>query len=605
MTLPFYLADPGPKWYDGRIPWHCLDLETSNKDKGDPRNPANRIVAVCLDGYVADDLVGDTETPGAPKILVAHNAKFELGWLLRYGYDLSHFLPFDTMIAEYVLAGNRQWDLSLDAIARRRGFPGKERLLDGMMKAGICPSEMPERWVRDRVTYDVETTRAIAVQQYAELKERGLLPVFFSRCIVTPVLASIEAVGMRLDSERVAHERARQVLSRASASKVLAEMTGGINMRSRPQLAEFLYDRLGFKELTDKKGEPLRTATGLRMTDAESLAALKAKTPEQKEFLKLQAELSTAEARLSKALDVFSLACDQQDGLLYGNFNQCVTQTHRLSSNAKRLTGPDGKERGAQFQNMPREYKRLFRPHEDGRLITEFDYSQLEFRIAVELAHDRQGLKDIVEGHDVHRFTASVLRAKRMDEVTDAERQDAKPDTFKPLYYGQSGTARQRAYYAAFRERYPEISAMQESWIAEALRSKEQKTASGLVYYWPHAKADRSGYVHGSPSICNYPIQAFATADIVLIGLTYFYWRLQDMDAMIVNTVHDSVIVDHAADIGTCAALPVVAQKALIEDVREYLSKVYNRELWVPLAGEYIMAPHWADKSEKVLAGKI
>lgn len=192
-----------------------------------------------------------------------------------------------------------------------------------------------------------------------------------------------------------------------------------------------------------------------------------------------------------------------------------------------------------------------------------------------------------------------------MDEVTDEERQAAKPDTFKPLYFGQSGTPRQRAYYAAFRERYPEIAAMQESWIAEALRTKEQRTASGLVYYWPGAKADRSGYVHGSPSICNYPIQAFATADIVLIGLAYFYWRLQDTDAMIVNTVHDSVIVDHACDLETVSKVTTTAQVALIEDVRAYLRRVYNRELWVPLAGEFIMSPHWADKSEKVLTGKI
>lgn len=605
MSLPFYLEDPGPHWY-GRVPWICLDLETTNKDKGDPRNEANRIVAMGSGDIVASDLA-EPRHPQPSIVLVAHNAKFELGWLLRYGYDLSRILPFDTMIAEYVLAGNRQWDLSLDAIAKRRGLGGKDRATDTLMKAGICPSDMPERWVRERVASDVRLTIEIAKQQYKELRERGLLAVFFTRCIVTPVLTTIEATGMRLDAERVHKELRHQTAILKETTEVLDSMTGGINMRSRPQLAEFLYDKLGFEELTNRAGEPLRTATGLRMTDAESLQALKAKTPEQKRFLKLQASLASADARLSKALGVFELACLQQDGLLYGNFNQCVTQTHRLSSTAKRLTGPDGKDRGTQFQNLPREYKRLFCPHEPGRLITEYDYSQLEFRIAVELSGDRQGLRDVLSGHDVHRFTASVLRAKPMEEVTDEERQDAKADTFKPLYYGQSGTPRQRKYYQAFRERYPEIAAMQENWIATALRTKEQRTASGLIYYWPEAKADRSGYVSGSPSICNYPIQAFATADVVLVGLVHLHWRIEEagLDAMIVNTVHDSVVVDHDADPTKVDALTRVAREALVDDVKRYVRTVYARELVVPLGVEFVTAPHWADKQDKVRSGKL
>jgi DNA polymerase-1 len=534
-----------------------------------------------------------------PIVLVAHNAKFELGWLLRYGYDLSSFLPWDTMIAEYVLAGNRDWDLSLDATAKRYGLPAKDPVIDGMMKAGICPSEMPERWLLERVKYDATTTRAIAARQYIALKERGLLPVFFTRCIVTPVLAGIESVGMRVDAHRVGAEYEKQVHARRNASDLLNLMTGGINMRSRPQLAEFLYDKLKFEELTDRNGEPVRTPSGLRATDADSLDRLKARTKEQREFLKLQKALGASEARLSKALEVFKTAAEDHAGLLYGNFNQCVTQTHRLSSSAKRLKGRDGKERGAQFQNLPREYKKLFRPHEDGRVLTECDYSQLEFRIAVELAHDHQGREDILSGHDVHKFTASVLKNKDMTEVTKEERQDAKPDTFKPLYYGQSGTARQRAYYAAFRERYPKIAEMQEKWIADAVWMGQQVTASGLIYYWPDARRGRTGYVNGSPSICNYPIQAFATADIVLIGLAYMYWRLEGEDAMIVNTVHDSVVIDHAPQVD----IQAIARNAMIKDVLMYVDTVYGRQLWVPLQGEYVTSPHWADYDEATSSG--
>jgi DNA polymerase I-like protein with 3'-5' exonuclease and polymerase domains len=273
VSLPFYLLEPGPYWYDGRIPWHTLDLETTNLDKGDPRNPNNRIVLSCMDGRTHTDL-SHSELDADRLVLVAHNAKFELGWLLRYGYDLSNILPWDTMLAEYVLAGNRQVDLSLDATARRYGMPGKEKVIDAMMKAGICPSEMPDGWLRQRVEYDVGTTLAVAQLQYALLKHRGLLPVFFTRCIVTPVLAAIETVGMRLDPERVIPEYASQYRARADADTQLTLMSGGINLRSRPQLGKFLYDDMGFEELTDRDGNPKRTASGLRATDGDSLAAL-------------------------------------------------------------------------------------------------------------------------------------------------------------------------------------------------------------------------------------------------------------------------------------------------------------------------------------------
>lgn len=609
MSLPFYLTEPGPHWYD-RAPWWALDLETTNRDKGDPRDDRNRLVVAassCAEGTAWVIGERDLEDFGRePRILVAHNAKFELGWLQRYGADIKNLLPWDTMIAEYVLAGNRDWDLSLDATAKRYGFPGKASLVDRMMKAGICPSEMPEKWIRERVLSDVIVTLGVARRQYAALKEKGLLPVMFTRCVTTPVLADIETVGMRLDRKRTMDEHLLQAKERLAADGEIAEMTGGINPRSRPQLAAFLYDKLGFEELKDRDGNPVRTKTGLRATDSESLDKLRAVTPEQRKFRKLMEKRNAADFRLVKALDCFRCSIDWHGGLLLGNFNQTVTQTHRLSSSAKRISdGSEGaKDYGAQFQNMPREYKRLFRPHDPANVLTELDYRMLEFMAAVDLSGDKQGMADILSGHDVHKYTASVLLNKPMEEVTKEERQRAKPDTFKPLYYGQSGTPAQKRYYAAFRERYPQIAAMQESWIATAVRTKQQVTASGLIYYWPDARPGATGYVNGSPSICNYPIQAWATADIVPIGLVYLFWRIMGTgDARIINTIHDSIVVEHSP--GSTRDLIETARTAMLRDVKSYVRAVYGREITVPLSGEFVTSAHWGDATEEVCSGTI
>src|SRR3546814_4084919 len=44
----------------------------------------------------------------AADYLVAHNVKFESGWLLRLGYDPTDKLWADTLLAEYVRLGNRR-----------------------------------------------------------------------------------------------------------------------------------------------------------------------------------------------------------------------------------------------------------------------------------------------------------------------------------------------------------------------------------------------------------------------------------------------------------------------------------------------------------------
>ena len=44
------------------------------------------------------------------------------------------------------------------------------------------------------------------------------------------------------------------------------------------------------------------------------------------------------------------------------------------------------------------------------------DFSQLEFRTAVFLAQDKQGMKDIQNGVDVHQFTADTIGCSRQDE---------------------------------------------------------------------------------------------------------------------------------------------------------------------------------------------
>jgi DNA polymerase I-like protein with 3'-5' exonuclease and polymerase domains len=598
--LPFYLNPPDPRHLLSE-PYTVLDLETTNLDKGDSRTPGNRIVtaAAAREGHRARLVDVTDKILPQRHMLVAHNAKFELGWLIRNGYDLSNLLVWDTMVAEYVINGNRTTPLDLDSLAAKYGLQQKERFIDALMKGGVCPSEMPIHLLEKRVLLDVDTTHAIFLAQRQVILDNGLLPVMFTRSIVTPVLAYIEREGMTLDAARVREVYEQTELDLARVEQALTEITGGINMRSGKQVAEFLYDKLGFEEPRDRRGNPKRTAKGARATDKETINSLKATTDMQKLFLGLKIKQAKLAHTMSSSLAFFQGVCEEHVGRFMGNFHQTRTKTHRLSSSGRKLEFKDGKARGVQFQNMEREYKKLFRGRDDGYLMVEADGSGLEFRIAADLGRDEQARADIRDpDHDPHTFTATVINGVEADAITKAMRTAAKRHTFKPLFStGKSGSKREVAYYQEFKNRYAGITRTQEAWIAEAMRTGRLRIPSGLICYWD-LKMTHSGFIEGSNEVRNLPIQSFATADIIPVSLVYAFWRARySVDARIVNTVHDSVVAEVAEhDVPKYKEIVI---RAFLKDTPEYLQTVYKHDMFVPLGVGVTIGTHWGEGDEE------
>jgi len=603
--LPFYLNPPDPSHLLSE-PFIVLDFETTNTDHGDSRTPENRIVLAATAPEGHEPRLVDPRRPHMiPQrcLLVAHNAKFELGWLLRMGYDLTNVLVWDTMIAEYVLNGNQRKPLDLDSVAKAWEMQGKEPVIDALMKGGVCPSDMPIHFLERRVLLDVKTTRDLFLEQRAEIKSKGLLPVMFTRCIATPVLAYIEREGMTLDPARVREDynKTQQELTEVEAE--LSALSGGINMRSGPQVAKFLYETLGFQELTDRRGNVLRTAGGKPRTDKEALAALKPTTVQQKRFLGLRQKHAKLAHTMSSSLSFFQGVCDEYGGRFMGNFHQTRTKTHRLASSGRKLAFADGTARAVQFQNMERGHKRLFKPRDDGYVMVEADGSGLEFRIAVDLARDQQGLEDILNpDHDVHTFTATVINGCPAEEVTKEMRTAAKRHTFKPLFStGNSGSKAEVRYYQEFKNRYAAITALQDKWIGDVMRTGQLTLPSGLICYW-QLKMTHTGYVEGSNEVRNLPIQSFATADIIPVSLVFTFWRSRyTVAARLVNTVHDSVVAEVAEE--DVARYKDIIVKSFLQDTPQYLKDVYRHSMFVPLGVGITVGPHWGEGAEESITG--
>jgi len=510
------------------------------------------------------------------------------------------------MLGERVLHTAKTVPVGLDAACARWGLPAKDPFIAALMKHGVCPSEMPGHLLRDRCRRDVETTAELYEIQRARMAEEGKLGVMLTRCILVPPLTEVAQAGVNLDRERVYEEYWRVSRELAEVSNELRKITGAVNMRSPKQKAKLIYETLGFEELTKYGGKPDRRPPnklwpeGQPKTDAKTLVKLKARTKTQKMFLELQKRQAKLDARLTKCLRFYKTVVDEYGGRFRAEFHQTRTETHRLSSTARQLYSSEFKtELGAQLQNQPRDYKKLFCSPEPEYEVVEVDGAQLEFRVAAFLGQDRVACAEIVAGRDIHRFSAAELFKVDESAVDDKMRTAAKAETFKPLYGGRYGTDDQMRYYEAFRRKYAGITKVQAAWLHEVLQTKTLRMPWGMEFPFPNARMDDRGYCRDEPSVCNYPVQNLATAEIIPVSLTYLYWRckLSGLRVRFVNTVHDSVVAAvHREDVEEFVEL---AKQAFLGDTYTYLDAVYGLEMNVPLGLGVKAGEHWGEGAER------
>jgi DNA polymerase I-like protein with 3'-5' exonuclease and polymerase domains len=616
-TLPWFMGKAGQDALREKKHYVVLDFENTILT-GFATNKNNHLVLACwyvvIDGvvqkkwhfgdeYSQRELHADLD---AADFMVAHNAKYEAQWLQRSGYDLRTLLVYCTQVAEWVLLGNnpKKLPLDLDGMSERRLNAHKDELGKNLIKLwGVCPSVTPRSWLLRYCFQDVELTHRIFLQQHAELTDGCLWHIAFSRFLVIPVLADIELQGLQLDAVAVEKEYRKQLGICESAGLALDEITGGINLNSRPQVSKLLYDVLGFEEARDVSGNTIRTEGGARSTSEEAILRLKATTDIQTEFLARYKEYVKASTLLSKTLTFLKNVCDYNGGVFYGTINQGRTGTHRLASGGMEMMFPGhSKPSKVQLQNIPRQYKKMFIAHDPDYEVREDDGAQLEFRVAAELGNDVQAKLDIDNGEDIHASTRLVMRNAHhpnFDGLNDKEaRQEAKPFTFQPLYGGRGNHPAEHAYADFWAKKYPDIYREQERWCMQVVADKCLITPYGMKFYWPHAKMFNSGRTNVRTEVFNYPVQGFATAEIIPIALVYYWHRCAGLRVEIFNTVHDSIISRvHKED---QAAVDAIAKQALTYDVYQFLHTIYDYEFKVPLGVGSKVGSYWGAGTERV-----
>ena len=134
-------------------------------------------------------------------LLVGHNIKFDLVWLLESGFEYSGRL-YDTMIGEYILLRGLRKPLSLKDICKRRSISQKSDAVDDYMKRKISFEDIPVDTIEEYGRQDVRSTRALFDAQMVDFKKEGNRPLLKSAKMMNeflPVLADMEINGINID----------------------------------------------------------------------------------------------------------------------------------------------------------------------------------------------------------------------------------------------------------------------------------------------------------------------------------------------------------------------------------------------------------------------
>ena len=278
----------------------------------------------------------------------------------------------------------------------------------------------------------------------------------------------------------------------------------------------------------------------IESTDAKALEDLSYKYPDVEE-LKQILKLRTNEKYL-KTYVYGILSRMDSNNVIHCEFKLHGTETGRLSS-----ANPN-------MQNIPRDskIKNLFIAH-DGYKLIQLDYSQCELRVLAYISKDEKLLDCYREGRDLHTEMAMHLFGDKYDPHNKDQRVIAKTINFG-IPYGRTAGGMVESLHIPMWEAKKYLN----DWFKGAPKVKdfiEECHRAALadpqeVYVTPFGRSRRY-YVtsdtvyHVKNQAVNFPISSTANDLTICSVVEIGKWlKEKGFDAYLVNTVHDSIIIE-------------------------------------------------------------
>jgi DNA polymerase-1 len=505
-----------------------------------------------------------------------HDAKM-LEVLLRVRGGRLAGVASDTMLAGYVLdAASADYDLStlaakeqIEGVLPRAEWPGLGR--GGSGAAGLPASD-----IGAHLAAEAFATFALAQRQKEKLALSNQEHLYRDlELALVPVLAAMECVGIRLDSDYLRNLGNEVATSaRALETEIHALSGSDFNIASPKQLAEILFVKLGLPILK-------KTKTGAS-TDADVLEELAVMHPLPAKIL----EYRTLTKLKGTYIDALPALANPRTGRLHTTFGQAVAATGRLSSSDPNL------------QNIPirseigKKIRHAF-VADPGFVLVSADYSQIELRVLAHFSQDPAFLDAFRSGVDIHRRTAAEVFGVTEAEVTGEQRRIAKAINFG-LVFGQGDfglaqvlhipRAEAHKYIESYFKRYARVREHMDAMIADARRTQSVSTLLGRTRALPEINAKRPQERNYAERIArNTPIQGSA-ADILKLAMLRVARGLSRFpDVRLLLTVHDELVFE----------VPESSLEEFSPWVKHEMESAY--ELAVPLVVDVHAGRSWGD----------
>ena len=289
----------------------------------------------------------------------------------------------------------------------------------------------------------------------------------------------------------------------------------------------------------------------------------------------------------------------REDGRIHAGYNVGALITGRLSSSGPNLQQVTKKLRPA-FISAP------------GYYLVDFDYSQIELRIAAFIARCQPMIDAFIRGDDLHNLIAARITGKDPMLVTPDERQGGKAGNFGFLFgqsaygfrfyaentYGLSFTEQEcNAIYKAFFDEWEGMMSWHHRTIATAHRTGQVVSPLGRVRRLPGIHSGHDGTVkHAENAALNAPVQGFAS-DVMQMAAGLVEGTIAGSDRLdgvnLVATVHDSIVAEIRIDDWEALTREVI--RRMTDGVLPLLRRM-DVDFDVPLVAEATIGTRWGLK---------
>lgn len=475
-------------------------------------------------------------------IKIAHNLKFDMQFLAKYGAEFSGPL-FDTMVAHYLLKPEGRHKLD-DVILEEFNYKmiPIEDLIGKKGKNQRSMTSVEIEKVTDYACEDADYTYRLFEVLNKRLEERNLSNLAYK--LEMPLISTLfhmEQSGFKLDTTALTVFD-KELLNEIDEIKNKIYQLAGeeFNISSPRQLGVILFEKLKVVDADKvRKTKTKQYSTGeevlQKLTDKHEIVPL---ILEYRSLTKLQ---STYVSALPKLIEPAT-------GKIHTSFNQTIAATGRLSSVNPNLQNiPIREERG-------REIRKSFIPTDNEHILLAADYSQIELRLMAHLSEDENMIEAFLHGADIHRSTAAkVFKVDEVD-VSREMRSQAKTANFGIIYgisaFGLSERLKisrsdSKQLIDNYFETFPKVKLYMDKCIAEAKETGYVTTMFGRKRYLPDiqsANATVRGFAERNA--INSPIQGSA-ADIIKVAMIQIMNKLQGKyNTKMILQVHDELVFD-------------------------------------------------------------